>query len=216
MKILITCGPTITRLDQVRHIGNNSSGHLGSYLAEAARDAGHDVVCLRSAYCTRPAPQGAVCEGFSTHQELMTLLHSHASGDIGAVWHAAAVGDFVFDSACDEKGRSLTQGKWSSRSGKITLTLVPAPKIICELRTLFPRSFLCGWKYEVEGDQSSAVQVAKAQLESNRTDACVINGPAWGHGYAILSSGQLLRCSDETALFRNLLKITTQYHFEPA
>ena len=41
MKVLITAGPTHEPIDQVRYIGNRSSGKMGAALAAAAVKAGH-------------------------------------------------------------------------------------------------------------------------------------------------------------------------------
>ena len=46
MRILVTAGPTREYLDDVRYLSNDSSGRMGYALAEAARDAGHEVVLV--------------------------------------------------------------------------------------------------------------------------------------------------------------------------
>ncbi|MEN6498158.1 MAG: phosphopantothenoylcysteine decarboxylase, partial [Thermoguttaceae bacterium] len=45
-RILITSGPTRQYLDPVRYLTNASSGRMGSALAQAAIDAGHEVVIV--------------------------------------------------------------------------------------------------------------------------------------------------------------------------
>ncbi len=45
-KILITAGPTRERIDPVRFISNRSSGKMGYAVAQAARDAGAEVVLV--------------------------------------------------------------------------------------------------------------------------------------------------------------------------
>ena len=44
MTFLITAGPTREPIDPVRYISNRSSGKMGYAIAEAALDAGHDVI----------------------------------------------------------------------------------------------------------------------------------------------------------------------------
>ena len=46
MKLLITAGPTREPIDDVRFIGNRSSGQMGVALARAAAEAGHAVTLL--------------------------------------------------------------------------------------------------------------------------------------------------------------------------
>ena len=45
-RILITSGPTRQYLDPVRYLTNASSGRMGSGLAAAALEAGHQVVLV--------------------------------------------------------------------------------------------------------------------------------------------------------------------------
>ena len=45
-RILITSGPTRQYLDPVRYLTNASSGRMGQALAEAALEAGHEVVIV--------------------------------------------------------------------------------------------------------------------------------------------------------------------------
>ena len=45
-RVLITAGPTRERIDPVRFISNRSSGKMGFAVAQAAREAGADVVLV--------------------------------------------------------------------------------------------------------------------------------------------------------------------------
>lgn len=56
-RVLITAGPTRERIDPVRFISNRSSGKMGFAVAQAARDAGADVV-LVSGPVSLPTPAG--------------------------------------------------------------------------------------------------------------------------------------------------------------
>lgn len=46
MKVLVTAGPTREKIDAVRFLTNRSTGKMGYALAEAARDAGHEVTLV--------------------------------------------------------------------------------------------------------------------------------------------------------------------------
>jgi len=48
MKILITSGGTKVKIDDVRHIGNMSTGKFGTEIARECLLAGHDVTLLRA------------------------------------------------------------------------------------------------------------------------------------------------------------------------
>src|ERR1700732_1191012 len=56
-RVLITAGPTRERIDPVRFISNRSSGKMGFAVAQAAREAGADVV-LVCGPVSLPAPAG--------------------------------------------------------------------------------------------------------------------------------------------------------------
>lgn len=186
MKIIVTCGPSYEPIDEVRRITNFSTGELGTRLARALALAGHEVTCFRGVAATTKAsadPAGVV--PFTTNDDLAAQLRSVAGrGEVGAVFHAAALADFKIEWARDG------QRKISSRAGAVTLTLVPSNKVISELRTLFPHARLVGWKYELDGTRADVLAKAERQLAENRTDVCVMNGVAYGRGFGACAAGQ--------------------------
>src|SRR3981189_2278036 len=56
-RVLITAGPTRERIDPVRFISNRSSGKMGFAVAQAAREAGAEVI-LVSGPVSLPTPPG--------------------------------------------------------------------------------------------------------------------------------------------------------------
>ena len=110
----------------------------------------------------------------------------------GAVFHAAAVSDFAFgkiwERAANGTLKEIRSPKISTRSGTILAELKPTPKIISELRAWFPTAFLAGWKFELESDRAQALARASRQLAENRTDACVVNGRAYGEGFGLVAT----------------------------
>src|SRR5690606_41767707 len=57
LKVVVTAGPTRERIDPVRFISNRSSGKMGFAVAQAAREAGADVI-LVSGPVQIPTPTG--------------------------------------------------------------------------------------------------------------------------------------------------------------
>jgi hypothetical protein len=90
-------------------------------------------------------------------------------------------------------GRISAAAKISSDAESIELRLVPKPKLICRLRDLFASAYLIGWKFELEGTPTDAVQKGMEQIRVNRTDACVVNGSAFGPGFGFCTSQGLVR-----------------------
>lgn len=192
MKCVVTAGPTYEPLDEVRRLTNFSTGRLGSELASALTAAGHEVTLLVGQLATwRGERHAAQVETFTTTASLREKLAALAGSGIGAVFHAAAVSDFAFGQVWvrGEGGelQSVTGGKLSTRQGRLLAELVPTPKVIAALRGWFPDARLAGWKYEVDGGTNHACALARQQLSECRTDVCVVNGPAYGAGFGLVT-----------------------------
>lgn len=201
-RVIITCGPSFEPLDEVRRITNFSSGELGMILAKAFVEEGFAVECFKgSGATTKLTVPGAEVVGFDTNADLDSLLAGVENKEcVAAVFHAAALCDFrIKEVRAHETQAVLSRGKVSSRAGDLQLLLEPALKLISRLREYFPASFIVGWKYEVEGDRASALGKGRRQIEVNRIDACVVNGPAFGSGFGYLPNSGELVCLDSKA-----------------
>lgn len=192
MHCLITAGPTFEPLDRVRRLTNFSTGSLGLEAGARLQREGHQVTVLLGEQATAVPPPGLVVVRFGTTQDLSERLRAFSTQGVGAVLHAAAVSDFRFGKVWQraETGdmTELKSGKFTTRQGTLLAELLPTPKLIGELRGLFPLAWLVGWKYEVDGGREEAIQKAADQLAQNHTDACVVNGPAYGTGFGWLTS----------------------------
>ncbi len=176
---IVTCGPALEPIDAVRCITNQSSGELGTILSNALAETGFEIVCLRGELATAPASAYARILRFSTNASLLTAIRELSPQ---AVFHAAALCDFLVSGI---SGAPVT-GKIRSDTPDLTLRLSPAPKILPQLRDLFPQAVIVGWKYEVDGSMENVVSRGQRQLEECRTDACVVNGSAYGDGFGFL------------------------------
>jgi phosphopantothenate---cysteine ligase (CTP) len=182
VKILITCGPASEAIDSVRRVTNHSTGALGADLATALATSGHEVLCLRGTGATAPPPEPPVAvKPFFGNSELEILLAGEA-GNHDVVLHLAALADFLPSQVETESGAfpASKAGKIRSDSKEMVVRFLRAPKLISNLRTWFPRAHIIGWKYEVEGDEPGILLLGKRQIEQNRLDATVLNGPAVG------------------------------------
>jgi phosphopantothenoylcysteine decarboxylase/phosphopantothenate--cysteine ligase len=212
MRCLVTIGPTFEPLDQVRRLTNFSTGRLGTELANFLQTHGHEVTALRGSSSTYSAHCHAqTLRHFDTTSDLLARLRESARGSMDAIFHAAAVSDFAFGSVYRRDDNQVLEpihsGKFSTEDGSILVELVPTPKIIRELRTLFPKATLFGWKYEVEGSPRESVAKGVRQIADNKTDFSVVNGPAYGDGFGIISpAGDVEHCANAPSLFTALLK----------
>lgn len=90
--VVITAGPTHEAIDDVRFIGNHSSGMMGFALAEAARDRGA-MVTLIAGPVHMPTPLGVERIDVTSAAEMYAATMEHLSYDVAIC--AAAVADFT-------------------------------------------------------------------------------------------------------------------------
>jgi phosphopantothenoylcysteine decarboxylase/phosphopantothenate--cysteine ligase len=193
MNCIVTAGPTFEPLDDVRRLTNFSTGRLGTELANFLAARGHKVVLLVGESATYAGERRAQrVEAFSTTADLRAKLKSFSGKKVDAIFHCAAVSDFAFGKifAPDASGRmaGIKAGKKiATGRGKLFVELLPTPKILAELRGWFPKTKIVGWKFEAEGKRADAIAAARKQIAGCQTDLCVVNGPAYGAGFGLIS-----------------------------
>ncbi len=203
VKVIVTCGPGYEPIDEVRRITNFSTGELGILLANRLTRAGFEVLCFKGTGATCPLRvESAQTVPFTTNENLRAGLAAvEGRGEIAAVFHAAALSDFRVKSVRADDGSEIAAAKIASRAGELTLTLEPALKLIGGLRELFPASRIVGWKYELNGAREDALAAAARQIADARTDACVVNGAAFGPGFGVcVPDGEPVFCADKPRL----------------
>jgi len=208
MRIVITSGPSYEPLDKVRRLSNFSTGELGTLLAEGFAAAGHSVVCFRGEASTFAAPLWPVeMVPFTTNESLWEGLQRIPGREgVNLVFHAAALCDYRVKEIRDAEGSVAGREKVPSRRGELQVTLEPVPKLIASLRRLFPASILVGWKYELDGTAQELAGLGREQIEECLTDACVLNGAAYGPGFGVLMrSAALTHVPDKAGLCRFLV-----------
>jgi phosphopantothenoylcysteine synthetase/decarboxylase len=208
MKIIVTCGPSYEPIDGARRMTNMSTGKLGVTLANCLTDAGHEVVCLKGEGATCPDPlRGASVRTFTTNDDFADQLHALSEtfeGDV--VLHAAALCDFRVARVVTSDGDAGASKKISTRAGEVMLVLAPTLKVLPKLRLWFPRAIIVGWKYELAGTREDAFAAAWQQLRECDSDACVLNGAAYGRGFAVCHcDGRVQPCIDAAELGPALL-----------
>jgi|SRR5450631_825077 phosphopantothenoylcysteine synthetase/decarboxylase len=190
MRIVITGGPASEPIDQVRFITNQSTGELAVKLAQSFSAGGHQVDLFLGRGATWRLESAKF---FQTNEDLYRLLGEMTDREgVDAVLHAAALSDFGVAQAA-LSGRPTGVAKISSDAETIELQLVPKPKLIRQLRGLFASAYIVGWKFELEGTPDAVVKEGVQQIELNQTDACVVNGSAFGPGFGFCTAQGLVR-----------------------
>jgi phosphopantothenoylcysteine decarboxylase/phosphopantothenate--cysteine ligase len=198
MRVLITGGPSSEPIDRVRLITNSSTGELAVTLAERFQQAGYEVELFLGSAARFRIP---IAKYFHTNEDLEKLLLEAAEGPaIHAILHTAALADFA---VADVDGESVVGAKIPSDRGSVLLRLTTKPKLIGRLRALFPKAYIVGWKLEHEGED--IVHQAAEQIRLNATDACVVNGTAFGEGFGFCTSAGLVRSAANKSELATLL-----------
>lgn len=188
MKILLTSGGTKAKIDDVRHVGNMSSGTFGNHICHALLEAGHEVVFLyaKGSKCphelridlTSEFYKDEMLNFFDEHvlqytpvpyddfddyaEKLKSLLLDQPE----VVILAAAVSDYI-----PEK----TIGKISSELDTLSIKMVKAPKLINLVKEISPKSFLVGFKLLVNSTGDELMLAMKKQAQRTKADMVVGN-----------------------------------------
>jgi len=159
---LITAGPTREPIDPVRYISNRSSGKMGYAIAEAALDAGHDVILISGPVNLAP-PRNAKFISVSTSDEMFEAVHRHADeSDICVL--CAAVADY--------KPAQVSPVKIKKSSDGISIELVKTNDVLESLGRQSARRFLLvGFAAETDHLQANATK----KLRKKNCDIIVAN-----------------------------------------
>jgi phosphopantothenoylcysteine decarboxylase / phosphopantothenate---cysteine ligase len=161
--VIVTAGPTYEDLDDVRYIGNRSSGKMGYALAAEAVRRGARVI-LVSGPTALPPPSGAEIRRVRSAEQMNAAVQQQAP-QADLVIMAAAVADYT------PKRRS---GKIEKSDGPLELSLVRTPDILDTLgkaRGDRARPVLVGFAAE-SGDP---VERGRQKLLRKRADLIVAN-----------------------------------------
>lgn len=120
LRVLVTAGPTVERLDPVRYLTNDSSGKMGYALAQAAKERGASVT-LVAGNVSLPTPAGVEMVSVTSTQDLYDAMMARC-GDQQIIVQAAAPADYRF---AHPSGQKLKKN-----SGQpLTLELVENPDV---------------------------------------------------------------------------------------
>ncbi|GAB4244607.1 MAG: hypothetical protein OHK005_09550 [Candidatus Methylacidiphilales bacterium] len=207
--VLVTCGPARVRLDEVRCLTNLSTGEIGFHLAHTLAAEGWRVECYRALGSTGPVPEGSRIHltPFENSDNLAALLESRSRLEppVAAIFHAAALNDYVLGSVEMPGGLGCGKAKWKSDAEIIQLTLVRAKKVLPRLRAWFPKAWIVGWKLEMDGTRTDVLAMAEKQIAEVGSDACVVNGRAYGEGFGLVQPGAPVREAPDKAAIAKLL-----------
>jgi len=171
MKILITSGGTRIPIDDVRYIGNMSTGRYGALLAEEAIKRKWKVHLLAAKHSVLPLVPDNTNPynvdhfvSFEDYRELVLDAIKETTPNV--IISAAAVSDWTV---------APVKGKISGVEDTLSLTLKRTPKVISEMRQVAaPNTLLIGFKLLVSPTYSEVYNAVRKVL-NNGADYVVYN-----------------------------------------
>jgi phosphopantothenoylcysteine decarboxylase/phosphopantothenate--cysteine ligase len=160
-RILVTAGPTHEPLDDVRYVGNRSSGKMGFAVAEEAARRGA-VVTLVTGPTQLTEPPGVEVVRVETAEEMRDAVLA-AFEEADAVVKAAAVADF--------RPKERVAGKIKKEGGPPDVHLEPTPDILRELGERKGTRVLVGFAAETEDLEAAG----RTKLREKHLDLVVVN-----------------------------------------
>jgi len=160
-RVLITAGPTRERIDPVRFISNRSSGKMGFAVAQAAREAGAEVVLVAGPVSV-PTPSGVRRVDVENAESMLAaVLREVAAADIFI--STAAVADYRPANPHDQKIKKT--------ANTLDLNMERTPDVLATVAARPVRPFVVGFAAETE----SVEQNARAKLLKKNLDMIAAN-----------------------------------------
>jgi len=158
--ILITSGPTVESIDDVRFLSNRSSGKMGAALARAALLMGARATVVAGPQ-SAILPSGAMVVNVETAVEMLAAAQAVPDPDL--IIGAAAVADY--------RPLNRQEGKIRRDVGNISLEMTPNPDVIAALAVTFPTARTVAFAAEPGPD----VETARAKMGRKGVFATAVN-----------------------------------------
>jgi len=168
-RIMITAGPTREALDPVRYLSNRSSGKMGFALAQAAADAGAEVV-LVCGPVDRQTPPNVQRIDVESARDMFAATHENIEGtDIFIA--AAAVADYSAATVQDHKIKK--------DHAEMSIELTRTPDILASVAKQEDGPFTVGFAAETEDLR----KYARAKLARKGLDMIIANQVGESRGF---------------------------------
>ena len=237
-KIIVTAGGTSEPIDEIRAITNKSTGRLGSLIAGefASRDEVDKIFYIHGKGAVTPEDDKVELISIRSTQDLMDAMTEVIGGnDIFAIIHSMAVSDYTTasfvsleeflrllgESECEtvpEVADLLEREDFRKKYTKLPssiddpiIMLKQTPKVLSKLRDMAPDAVIMGFKLLDHVSHEELMDVAKAQIEKNRTDFCMANDYATvispvHVGYILDKEGNEQRFDGKEAIARGVVE----------
>jgi phosphopantothenoylcysteine decarboxylase/phosphopantothenate--cysteine ligase len=204
-RVLVTAGPTREAIDPVRYISNHSSGRMGFAVAQAASEAGAEVVLVAGPVSLETPERVTRIDVVSAGDMQHVVLDQVADCDIFLA--VAAVADYRPD--------VVAPHKLKKSAGQMTLTLTRNPDILAGVAALPQAPFTVGFAAETDALEENA----RAKRVAKSVDMIAANRVGEGAGFDVPDNAlqvywqggeQLLPLADKAKLARQLVALIAQ------
>jgi phosphopantothenoylcysteine decarboxylase/phosphopantothenate--cysteine ligase len=155
-RVLITAGPTRERIDPVRFVSNRSSGKMGFAVAQAAREAGAEVV-LVSGPVSLPTPPGVRRVDVESAANMLAAVQQEIERTDIFI-STAAVADYRPAHAYEQKIKKT--------SDRMDLAMERTVDVIATVAARAQRPFVVGFAAETETvEQNARTKLLKKNLD---------------------------------------------------
>ena len=155
-RVLISAGPTRERIDPVRFISNRSSGKMGFAVAQAAREAGAEVV-LVSGPVGLPTPPGVRRIDVESAADMLAAVLKEVEGTDIFI-STAAVADYRPARPADQKIKKT--------SDTLDLCMERTSDVLATVAARSDRPFVVGFAAETESvEQNARLKLLKKNLD---------------------------------------------------
>lgn len=144
--VLITAGPTQEAIDPVRFLSNRSSGKMGYAIAQAAVEAGANVILVSGPTALHTPPRVKRIDIRTAQQMLDTVMEHASNSDIFI--STAAVADY--------RPTNIAEQKIKKSEDTLALDLQRNPDILSEVAALKNAPFTVGFAAETENLEQHA------------------------------------------------------------
>jgi len=155
-RVLITAGPTRERIDPVRFISNRSSGKMGFAVAQAAREAGAEVVLVSGPVSLR-TPGGVRRIDVESAADMLAAVLSEVEG-IDIFISTAAVADY--------RPADPVEQKIKKTSDTLGINMERTVDVLATVSARSNRPFVVGFAAETESvEQHARTKLLKKNLD---------------------------------------------------
>lgn len=161
LTVLVTAGPTREALDPVRYLSNHSSGKMGYAIAEAAVEAGANVILI----------SGPVSLEIPDRVKIINI-ESAADMEAAVKEQIIAADIFIATAAvADYRPVTVLQDKIKKKEDRLTLELEKNTDILAMVKADYAKTFCVGFAAETQDLES----YARAKLKQKNIDMIAAN-----------------------------------------